>query len=102
MSEIVVTLNSEVLTQMLYAIVIAVIYSLASYFKVHGKEEFNMPMFIKTILVGAIVGAIQYYAGYTYEQAFTFVMSNSILLLFIDDLINKIFIVTPKSKGAVQ
>jgi len=99
MSEVVIVLKNEALVQMLYAMLIAVIYGLASYFKTQKIEEFNMPMFVKTILIGAIVGFIQYYAGYTYEQAFTFVVSNVILMTFIDDLINKLFRVAPVKKG---
>jgi len=45
------------------AILAAIIFAASGYFKSVGTENFEIPKFVATIAVGAVVGAVMYVGG---------------------------------------
>lgn len=80
--------------QMLYSFVLAVVYGLASYLGNNKAENFNLPMFVKTLIVSVIVGAVMFYMRWDYTQALQFIAGNTVLMTFIDDLLNNVLHLT--------
>jgi len=82
--------------QILYAIGVAIVYGLANYFHKTPREEFSWPMFVKTLIIGACIGYVQYATGMTYDQALAWLAENAIILYFIDKIVNALFQFFPK------
>jgi hypothetical protein len=81
---------ANVFVQIAYAILVAAIYGLASYFKDHDDEHFNLALFLKTVLIGLFVGIVQFQLGLTYDQALVWVTTNAVLMQLIDKAVNAI------------
>jgi len=77
--------------QILYSILVATVYGLARYFQQHTQEQFDAKLFVKTLIIGAAVGAVQYYFGWTYDQAFQWVIGNATLTVLIDQIVDRLF-----------
>ena len=77
--------------QILYSIVVATVYGLARYFQQHTQERFDPKLFAKTLIIGAVVGAAQHYFGWTYDQAFQWVIGNATLMVLIDQIVDRLF-----------
>lgn len=63
----------------------AIIYALGGYFKSSTVEDFDRQKFITTILVGAIVGIIQFYLQVDIEAAYAIVLGMG-LVSFIENV----------------
>ena len=70
-----------------YAITVAIVYGLASYFKTTPKENFAWGYFIKTVLIGVVVGYGEVQYGMSYDQA---ILWATVFTPIIDKLINLI------------
>ena len=77
--------------QILYSILVATVYGLARYFQQHTKEQFDAKLLVKTLVIGAVVGFVQYQFGWTYDQALTWVIGNAAITTFIDQIIDRLF-----------
>jgi hypothetical protein len=78
-----------------YAVLVAVVYGLASYFKTTPKEHFSWAYFLKTIAIGVIVGYAEIQYGMSYDQAIVWA---TVFTPFIDTLLNSL----PFPKPAVS
>lgn len=78
----------QVFVQALYTVLPALIYALSGYMAATPEENFNPALFTKTLLIGVIVGIVQFQVGLTYDQAFQLVSSNAIVMYLLDKLVN--------------
>jgi len=51
------------MNEIVIAVIAAIVYAIAGYFKSGGSEHFEPPKFVATIAVGAIVGLLIYAKG---------------------------------------
>ena len=77
-------------TQIIYSIIVAIVYGLASYFKESDLEKFSIPAFLKTLVIALIVAFVMFEGKMTYDAALQFVVSNAFLTTFIDKIINNL------------
>jgi hypothetical protein len=76
----------DIARSLFYAIIAALIYALSGYFKrTDPKEAFDGPTFITTLVIGAIAGFLSYFLTLTPEQAFAFVLSETGLVVIIEN-----------------
>jgi len=79
--ETTITIDTAMLSSILYAMGIAIAYGVWSYLTNTPKAEFHTKLFLKTVVIGACVGFIQVYLGMSYEEAKQFVSSGVIAFL---------------------
>jgi hypothetical protein len=85
--ETTIVIDTAMLSSILYAMAIAIAYGVWSYLTNTPKEQFNATLFLKTVVIGAIIGFVQVYLDMSYETAQQFVTSGIVasLLEYIFD-----------------
>ena len=87
------------MTQFIFSFLLATVYGLSSYFRNHKEEEFDIKAFVKTVIIGVLVGAAMYSQHLGYEAGFAFITTNGFIMMLVDMLINNIFQWKPKLKA---
>ena len=82
---------NAVFMQIVYSLVIAIVYGLAWYFKTYPREQFDSKMFVKTLIIAVFVAIIMLYFDLDYTTALEFVTTNFVLMYLIDQIVNAIF-----------
>lgn len=80
----------SVFVQALYTVLPALIYGLSGYMAATPQEKFDPWLFTKTLIIGIVVGVVQFEYGVTYDNAFALVSQNAIATYFIDKFVNAI------------
>jgi type IV secretory pathway TrbL component len=73
--ETTIVIDTAMLSSILYAMAIAIAYGVWSYLTNTPKEQFNATLFLKSVVIGALVGFIQVYFEMSYEDARQFATS---------------------------
>lgn len=74
--------------EIIYAVLMAIVYGLYSYFKATPQEQFNPYYALKTVIIGVLVGFAMNQFNMSYDQAFQFIITNGLLMIAVDKFIN--------------
>ena len=91
---------------LIISIALALVYGIAGYMNAvnTGSETFNKTMFVKTVVVSLVVGALMVYLGLSptngYAQALAYVSGNTVLMYLIDSFVNALFNLAGELKAA--
>ena len=84
--------NLPSLSALGWALLVSVVYGLTGFVGNQPKETFNKAMFIKTILISVVVAFVLAFSGIDpqtgYAATAVFVSSNTVLMAYIDQVVN--------------
>jgi hypothetical protein len=87
------------LTSLLYSLGVAVVYGIYGYLANRPKEPFNIPLFVKTIIISIAVGLMITFSGgdatRDYLNTLAYVTANAVFMGWVDDFINSVLHLTP-------
>jgi hypothetical protein len=71
----------------MYMMIGSVAYMLAGYLTGTPKEQFNFLKFLRTMIIGFIVGYVEYQYSMTFSDALAFVSNNAVFTALIDQIL---------------
>jgi hypothetical protein len=80
---------ADLLLNILYTFGFAVFTGLAQYLQNSSQETFGLKTFLKTLVIGILVGFVMFNLGLNYQGALGVVLQ-PLILKYVDDLVNAI------------
>lgn len=71
-------------TTFIVGVLAGITYALSGYLKSSNNEKFDAEKFVRTVIIGAIVGGYAAYKGISMDKAYMFVISTGIVA-YIDN-----------------